>query len=137
VNGALVEVSRNFYAVSQRTNSVFCFGEVVERYKDGKVTGKMGWTAGHNSARFGMMMPGIPLLGARYYHETSLGVAQDRAEIVGLSETVTTPAGEFQRVIRMRETTPLVPARREFKYYAWGVGLVQYGELKLVKAGKS
>jgi hypothetical protein len=137
VSGALVEVSRNYYAISQRTNSVFCFGQVIEQYKDGKITGQKGsWTAGHNSARFGMIMPGIPLLQARYYQEISLGVAQDRSEIVGLSETVTTPAGEFQRAVKVRETTPLVPAQREYKYYAWGVGLIQDGELRLVKAGK-
>lgn len=137
VNGQLVEVSRNYVAISQRTNSVFLFGEMVDKYKDGKITGHEGsWTAGYNSARFGMMMPGIPLLQARYYQEISLGVAQDRSEIVGLSETVTTPAGEFQRVLKVRETTPLVPAQREYKYYAWGVGLIQDGDLRLVKAGK-
>lgn len=137
VNGQLVKVTRNFYAIGQRTNSVFLFGEVVDEYKDGKITGHEGsWTAGHNNARFGMMMPGVPLLQARYYQETSLGVAQDRSEIVGLSETVTTPAGEFQRVVKVRETTPLVPAQREYKYYAWGVGLVQHDDLRLVKAGK-
>lgn len=136
-NGELVEVSRNFFAISQRTNSVFYFGEAVDKYKDGKITGHEGsWTAGYNNARFGLMMPGMPLLLARYYQEISLGVAQDRAEIVGVSEDVTTPAGEFQRVLKVRETTPLVPAQREYKYYAWGVGLIQDGDLRLVKAGK-
>src|SRR6187200_639266 len=34
--GALIEVSRNYFAISRRTNSVFYFGEDVDMYKNGK-----------------------------------------------------------------------------------------------------
>jgi len=137
-NGALVEVSENYFAISRRTNSVFYFGEAVNLYKDGKVTSREGsWAAGQNDARFGLMMPGIPLLQARYYQELALGVALDRAEVLSLNETVTTPAGEFRGVLRVRETTPLEPGAREDKYYAWGIGLIRDGDLRLIKAGKS
>jgi len=61
----------------------------------------------------------------------------DRAEIVSLSETVKTPAGEFKNCLKVEETTPLEPATKEYKYYAAGVGLVQDGSLKLVKYGKA
>jgi hypothetical protein len=64
------------------------------------------------------------------------GVAMDRAEIVGLNETVKTPAGEFSGVLKVAETTPLEPAAREFKYYARGVGLVMDGTLRLVSFGR-
>ena len=36
-NGKVIEVSRNFFAISQRTNDVFYFGEEVDMYKDGKI----------------------------------------------------------------------------------------------------
>jgi hypothetical protein len=134
--GDLVEISRNFFAISTRTNAVFYFGEDVDMYKGGKVVSHEGaWRSGVNGARFGLAMPGIPLLSAKYYQEIAPGVAMDRAEIVGLGETVKTPAGEFRNVLKVLETTPIEPGVREFKYYANGVGLIQDGDVKLTKYG--
>ena len=133
-DGKLVEVSRNYFAISKRTNDVFYFGEDVDIYKDGKVVNHSGaWLAGVKGARFGMMMPGQASLKAKYYQEIAPKVAMDRAEIVSLSETVNTPAGEFKNCLKVEETTPLEPGIKEYKYYAAGVGLVQDGSLKLVK----
>src|SRR5262249_23743369 len=43
----LVEVSRNYFAISQRTNDVFYFGEDVDIYKGGKSVSHEGaWLAG-------------------------------------------------------------------------------------------
>jgi hypothetical protein len=136
--GKLVEVSRNYFAISRRTNSVFYFGEDVEIYKDGKLVGQEGaWLAGEKDARFGLIMPGQVLLGGRHYQEIAPGVAMDRAEIVSMSETVKTPAGEFKKCLKVQETTPLEPGEKEYKYYARGIGLVQDGSLKLVRYGKA
>jgi hypothetical protein len=134
--GDLVEISRNFFAISTRTNAVFYFGEDVDMYKGGKVVSHEGaWRSGVNGARFGLAMPGLVLLSAKYYQEIAPGVAMDRAEIVGLGETVKTPAGDFKNAVKVLETTPLEPGVREFKYYANGIGLIQDGELRLVKYG--
>ena len=38
----LVEVSRNYFAISKRTNSVFYFGEDVDMYKNGKIASHDG-----------------------------------------------------------------------------------------------
>ena len=60
-DGKLVEVSRNYFAISKRTNSVYYFGEDVDEYKDGKVARHGGsWLAGTGGARFGLLMPGQP-----------------------------------------------------------------------------
>jgi hypothetical protein len=135
-NGQLVEVSRNYYAISKRTNSVFYFGEDVDIYKSGGVVTHDGiWLSGVQEAKFGLMMPGLPLLKARHYQEIAPRAAQDRAEIMSLDETVKTPAGEFTNCLRVEETTPLEPGAREQKYYAPGIGLVQEGSLKLVAYG--
>jgi len=64
-NGELVEVSRNYFAISSRTNSVFYFGEEVDIYKAGKIVSHEGaWLSGRDGARFGLMMPGLPLMRA-------------------------------------------------------------------------
>jgi hypothetical protein len=137
-NGQPVEVSRNYYAISTRTNSVFYFGEDVDMYTNGKVTSHEGaWLAGVKGARFGLMMPGLPLSGARYHQEVAEGIAMDRAEIASLTDSLTTPAGTFSGVLRTTETSPLEPALRETKYYGRGVGLLQEGTLKLVRYGRT
>ncbi len=135
--GKLVEVSRNFFAVSKRTNDVYYFGEEVDIYKDGAVVSHDGaWLSGENGARFGLLMPGTPLLGARYHQEIAPGVAMDRAEIVGLAETFETPAGKFEGCLKTEESTPL-EGGRESKYYARGIGLLRDGKMRLVRHGAS
>jgi hypothetical protein len=134
----LVEVSRNFFAISKRTNSVFYFGEDVDDYKNGKVASHGGaWQAGVNGAKFGLMMPGQPLIRARYYQEIAPKVAMDRAEVLSLSVSMKTPAGDFSNVLKTEETSPLEPVVREAKYYARGIGLIQDGSMKLVKYGQA
>jgi hypothetical protein len=136
-DGNLDEVSRNYFAISKRTNNVYYFGEDVDEYKNGKVVGHGGsWLSGEKGARFGLMMPGAPLLGARFYQEFAPKSAMDRAEIVGLGLTFNTPAGEFKNCVKIKETTPLEPGKADYKVYAPGIGMVQDGDMKLVKYGK-
>jgi hypothetical protein len=126
VKGSEIEVSNNYFAISNRTNGVYYFGEDAGG----------AWLSGEKEAKFGMMMPGSPTVAAKYYEETAPGVAMDRAEILSLSETVKTPAGEFKNCLKIEETNPLEPDSKEYKYYAPGIGLVQEESLKLEKYGK-
>lgn len=138
VNGELSEVSRNYFALSVRTNSVFYFGEEVDIYRRGRIVDhEGGWRAGTGGASPGLMMPGEALLGARYYQELAPGVAMDRAEIVAMNVRLQTPAGEFSNCLRVEETTPLEPGEAEFKSYAPDIGLVRDGPLQLVRHGRS
>lgn len=136
-DGQLVEVSRNYFAISKRTNSVFYFGEEVDIYQNGKIVKHEGaWLSGEAGAKFGLMMPGQMLLGGRHYQEIAPEVAMDRAQIVSMSETRKTTAGEFKHCLKIEETTPLEPGVKEYKYYAPGIGLIQDGSLRLTKYGK-
>jgi hypothetical protein len=66
--GQLAEVSRNFFAIDRTAGDVYYFGEDVDEYKNGKVTGHAGaWLSGVNGARFGLMVPGTPKAGDRFY----------------------------------------------------------------------
>lgn len=135
-DGKVVEISRNFYALSKRNNSVYYFGEEVDIYEDGKVTSHAGaWLSGEKGAKFGLMMPGTILVGGRHYQEIAPKVATDRAEIVSMAETLVTPAGTFKNCVKVEESSSLDPDTREHKYYAPGVGLVKDDKLVLVKYG--
>ncbi len=126
VDGKESEVSRNYFAICRRTNSVFYFGEDAGG----------AWLHGEKGARFGMIMPGTALLGARYCQEVAPGVAMDRGEVVGLTGTVETPAGKFEKVLDVEETNALEPASKDHKHYAPGVGLVRDGDLRLARYGR-
>jgi hypothetical protein len=131
-DGQLVEVSRNYFAISRVTGDVYYFGEDVDIYKNGKVSSHDGsWLAGVNGAQFGLMMPGRPGVGDRYHHEVAPGVAMDRAEVVSLSEDFTTPRAAYERCLRVRETSGLEKGSAD-KLYAPDVGLIKDGALVLV-----
>jgi hypothetical protein len=132
--GKLEEVSRNYFAFDKATGNIYYFGEDVDMYDaKGKITGHEGsWQVGVNNARFGLMMPGKPQVGARYYQEMAPGAAMDRAEVVGVTEKVKVPAGTFKNCLKTRESSSLEKGVEE-KLFAPGVGLLKDGGFKLAK----
>ena len=135
--GNIVEVSRNYFAMCKPTNNAIYFGEEVDMYEDGKIVSHEGaWLAGQNGSKAGMIMPGKVEVGLKYYQEIAPGVAEDRAEIVSVNDTLDTPAGTFKQVLKTEETNPLKPGEKEFKFYAPGIGLIQDEAIKLVKYTK-
>jgi len=131
--GQLIEVSRNYFATDRNTGDVYYFGEDVDNYKNGKVVNHdSAWLAGKKGARFGMMMPGTPKKGDKFYQESAPKVALDRVEIVSVDETVKTPAGIFEHCVHLRETTAL-ESDVSHKYYAPGVGMIKDDEFELAE----
>jgi hypothetical protein len=136
VDDKVIEVSRNFFAISKRTNDVFYFGEDVDIYKNGVISAHEGaWRSGVNGARFGLMMPGTLEIGRKCYQEFAPEVAMDRFEIKSIEARQETPAGTFEHCVVMEETTPLEPDERASKIYARGVGLLKDDDLLLVSYG--
>ena len=132
-DGETVELSQNFFAICEPSNSVVYFGEEVDIYERGMVVSHDGsWRAGVAGARPGIIMPGVQLLGARYHQEVAPGVALDRAETVSIDRRVATPAGTFENCLETKETTPLEPNSKGVKLYAPDVGLVKDGAVELV-----
>ncbi|MEN8759711.1 MAG: hypothetical protein ABF303_14725, partial [Desulfobacterales bacterium] len=73
-----VEISLNYFAICKKTNAVYYFGEesrdCPEGFDENDVcTGEEStvgsWEAGVDGARPGLIMPGTPLLGAKYFQE--------------------------------------------------------------------
>jgi hypothetical protein len=134
--GRLKEVSRNFLAICAATGDVFYFGEDVDIYRDGKVASHAGaWRAGEKDAKAGLLMPGRPRVGMRYYQEIAPGEAMDRAEVMRLDEPLETPAGSFPRCLRTTEGSALDPLEKDDKVYAPGIGLVKDEDLLLTRYG--
>jgi len=136
-DGRLVEVSRNFFAMAKETKDVFYFGEDVDDYENGKISGHSGqWRAGKDDARAGLYMPGNPAKGMQYYMEFHPGIAMDRAEIFDTNATVETPAGIFRRSLIVTESSPLEPGDESYKRYAPDIGMIFDDGLELYKRGR-
>jgi hypothetical protein len=134
--GELYEVSRNYFAICNETNSAFYFGEDVDWYKNGNIVNHTGtWHHGINNAKAGLIMPGIVLLGSRYHQETAPDVAIDRAELISMSETVETPAGKFVNCLQEKDTDALDPEEVADRFYAPGKGQIKDDMLSLVSYG--
>ncbi|MHC4982975.1 MAG: hypothetical protein ACYTF6_07385 [Planctomycetota bacterium] len=131
--GKLKEVSRNYFAMDKATNDVYYFGEDVDIYSNGKVVGHGGaWLSGVKGAKFGLIMPGKPRVGDKYYQEYAPNAAMDRAEIVDLKAALETPFKTFKDCLYIRETSAL-EAEVSHKWYVAGIGMVGDDELRLVK----
>ena len=134
--GRLHEVSRNYFAICEQTKDVYYFGEDVDYYENDKVVKHDGsWLAGVSGGRPGLMMPGAPKPKMRYYQEIAPGIAMDRAEVISLTETCTTPAGTFSGCLKVKEGSALEFFAKEYKYHAPGIGLVVDEDLRLVSYG--
>ena len=138
--GKLYEVAKNYFAIDQKTGDVFYFGEDVDFYKNGKVVRHTGaWLADEEGNRPGLIMAGEPEVGMKYYQELAPGKAMDRAEVMNISITYKTPAGEFKNCLQTKESSKIKKlilfSPKEYKTYAPGIGLIQDEKLKLVSFG--
>jgi len=131
--GELVEISRNFVAVCRETGDVWYFGEDVDDYEDGEIIGHEGaWRAGVSGAAPGILMPGSPMIGTRYFQEIAPGIALDRAEILAMGEEIAVPFGTFSDTLRTEDTDVLDPDSSNNKIYSRGLGNIVDDELELV-----
>jgi hypothetical protein len=135
-NDEIIEISYNFFAFCEETKDVFYYGEDVDMFSGGVLSSHSGaWRAGVDGARAGLIMPGEPVVGMKYFQEIAPGVAMDRAEVISVDETFSTPAGVFTNVLLTKEGTALNLLEKEFKTYAPGIGLIQDQKLLLTEYG--
>lgn len=125
VGDEIIEDTYDWYA-QDKAGNVWYFGEDTKEYEDGQVVSTAGsWEAGVDGAKAGIVMHATqPTPGSPYRQEYYACEAEDMAEVVSLSESVTVPYGSFGGTLQTREFTPLEPGVNEYKYYAPGVGLV-------------
>jgi len=137
-NGVVFETTKNYEAISTKTGSIYYFGEYATQYKNGQVSGHKGsWLAGQNGATFGMLMPGVALLGARFQQENAAPIALDRSEILKEEISVTLPVGSFTGCLKAIDTDGLDPAAPpETKIYCPGIGNVVDESMVLTEYGQ-
>ena len=124
VDGKLTEDTLDWFG-QDKDGNVWYFGENSQEIADGLITGIEGsWIAGVDGAQPGIVMEAHPAVGDFYRQEFLLGDAEDLAEVVSLTESVTVPLRPqpFENCLKTTETSPLEPDAVENKFYAAGVG---------------
>ncbi len=131
-DGELVEISRNYFASDGSTGDVYYFGEDVDIYEDGKVVSHDGaWLSGVNGVKFGLIMPGKPSVGDKFYLEDAPG-AVERVEVAALDAKLDTPLRSFSELVYCREHDVL-DGGVSLKWYAHGIGMVGDDEMRVLK----
>jgi len=124
LDGELTEDTLDWFAQDTEGN-VWYFGENTHELEDGLITTIDGtFMGGVNGDKPGIVMKAHPAIGDFYRQEFSLANAEDFAETISLTETVTVPDGTFHNCLKSQETTPLETDLLEYKFYAPGVGNV-------------
>ena len=129
-DGVLVEDTFDFYAQDTEGN-VWYFGEDVTNYRYDEAGNLIGtdsesaWRAGVNGALPGFIMPADLTLGFKYFQESApIDEALDQATTIAIGQFVSIASGDYNNVLKVLETSELIPDLREFKYYAPGQGLI-------------
>lgn len=156
----LAEISKNYFAICNRTNDVYYFGELSlecdpeetggfdpdneDQCADGSEPDDTGSFLAGVDGEAGLIMPGTFLLGAKYFQEQYWAEdpedsAVDRGENVAMGLDVEVPAGEWSDCVKIIDTNPAegICKRKDGdpKIYCRGVGLVQDEDLELVERG--
>jgi len=126
-NGKVTEDTYDWYAQDNEGN-VWYFGEHSKSLKD-----KNGWTTegswktGERGACPGIVMWANPEahIGEIYYQEFLPGIAEDQAQVINTTSTVTVPYGTYTNCLKTKEFSSLEPDVIEYKYYAAGVGQIK------------
>lgn len=123
-SGVLTEDTLDWFA-QDKDGNVWYFGENTHELDSNEITKIDGsFKAGVNGAQPGIVMKASPMIGDFYRQEFDLGNAEDNAEVVGLTDSVTVPFSSFNNCVKTEETSPLEPDALENKYYATGIGNV-------------
>jgi hypothetical protein len=134
MRGILQENTFDYFA-QDRDGNVWYFGEDTEELdKKGNVVSTEGtWRAGVNRAQPGVIMEAHPQVYDHCFQELAAPLAQDKATVLSLHETVSVPLAKFRNGLLTKEFTQLEPGNVEHKFYAPGIGFVLS---VVVKGGK-
>jgi hypothetical protein len=126
--GELAEAELAFFAQDKEGN-VWRMGEYPEEYDGAKFVAATPWLHGIEEARAGIEMKAKPQPGTPSYAQ-GWGPAvnwSDRGQVDQIGQKVTVPAGRYDDVLVIAETSGSEPNAQQLKFYARGVGNVRVG----------
>lgn len=123
--GELVEAELAFYAQDEK-GTVWRMGEYPQEYKNGEFADSPAWMAGVEKAVAGIEMPADPKMDDPSYSEGWAPQVDftDRGQVDQTDQKTCVPAGCYENVLVIAETSKAEPDAAQLKFYAPGVGNV-------------
>jgi len=123
---SLVEAELAFYAQDD-DGTVWRMGEHPEEYENGKFVGAPTWIHGIADSIAGIEMLANPALETPSYSQGWAPAVEftDRGQVSQTGQEVCVPAGCYENVIVVDETSKAEPDSHQLKYYAPGVGNIK------------
>jgi hypothetical protein len=118
----LTEDTLDWYAQDDDGN-VWYFGELATQLPAGTHDGS--WTAGVDAAQPGYIMEAAPKVGDGYCQENAPGNAQDAAQVLSVSASLSVPFGSYSESVLQTKDYSLLEPKNESKFYAPGVGMIE------------
>ena len=131
LDGKLIEETVDWFA-QDKDGNVWYLGEDVDNYEDGVLQDHAGaWEAGADGALPGIVMLANPAehIGETMRQEYYVGKAEDKADILSISQEITVPYGTYSNVLQTYDYSPLDPGAQEHKFYAPGIGEIRTVDL--------
>jgi hypothetical protein len=123
----ILEDTLDWYAQDTEGN-VWYFGEDTKSYENGvgPADTEGSWEAGVNGAKPGIVMQAHPEdhINEIYRQEYLAGVAEDKAEVLSVTESATVPYGSFTDCVMTKDYSDIEPGVTEHKFFVSGVGQV-------------
>ena len=122
-SGELVEAELAFFGQDQDGN-VWRMGEYPEEYDKGKFVDNPTWIHGLDNALAGIAMLADPQPGAPDYPQGWGPEVDwtDRGQVDKIADEICVPAGCYQNVLVIKETSATEKGAYQLKYFAPGVG---------------
>ena len=126
-NDSIVEAELAFYAQDNNGN-VWRMGEHPEEYKNGEFIGAPSWFSGIVDSIAGFEMLGAPQLQQSYSQGWAPAVEfTDRGQVSQMDQKTCVPAGCYEGVVVIDETSQAEPDAHQLKFYAPGIGNIKVG----------
>ena len=124
--GSLVESELAFYAQDKKGN-IWRMGEHPEEYQNGEFIEAPTWFAGVNYSVAGIEMLGEPRLGLPSYSQGWAPSVEftDRGQVSQVGQQVCVPAGCYNDVLIIDETSQAELGAHQLKSFARGIGNVK------------
>lgn len=122
-DGVTTEDTFDWYA-QDRDGNIWYFGEDTKAFDNGHVSTEGSFEAGVNGAKPGIIMEGHPIVGDAYRQEYAPGVAEDRGEVLSLTESGSVAFGPFENCLKTKDFSDLEPNDVENKVFCPNVGQV-------------
>ena len=122
----LIEDTDDWLAQDDDGN-LWYFGEDVKNYDEsGNFLDDEGsFEYGVDCALPGYWLPANPVVGQTYHQEYYEDVAEDKAEVIRINQTVTIGLGTYTGCLVTRDVNPLDPEEYEIKSYAPNIGFIK------------